>query len=260
MSVIIDSGHQGIGYDPGAVGNGIVEADLVLQISLYQFKRFKELGVPVKLTRDRTIALSNDKRASLIKNSGMRHCICNHINASGGDGAEIIVSIYSNQKWAEIIKRELLAVGQNFRRIFTRTLANGKDYYNVHRSTGSVETVLVEYGFLDSRKDDVQQLKNEWERMAEAVVKAYCEYAKYDYKAPLTVEAPKQEVKTEVKESDEIMLTNTGREEIRALLKKARDKGIIDAKMHTDTKIATYTDLQLISYQAAVINRTFGYK
>lgn len=56
---------------------------------------------------------------------------------------------------------------------------------------------------------------------------------------------------------DGIMLNATGREEIRALLKKARDKKIISATVHTDAKISAYTDEQLLSYQAAVINRTF---
>lgn len=58
-------------------------------------------------------------------------------------------------------------------------------------------------------------------------------------------------------EKDDIMLTETGRKEIRELLKKARTAGIIDAKYHTDDKIAKYNDSQLLSYQAAVINRTF---
>ena len=53
------------------------------------------------------------------------------------------------------------------------------------------------------------------------------------------------------------ILNDTGRKEIRELLKKARDKGIIDAKVHTDAKINAYDDVQLLSYQAAVINRTF---
>lgn len=56
---------------------------------------------------------------------------------------------------------------------------------------------------------------------------------------------------------DDIMLTETGRKEIRELLKKARAAGIIDAKYHTDDKIAKYNDVQLLSYQAAVINREF---
>lgn len=52
-------------------------------------------------------------------------------------------------------------------------------------------------------------------------------------------------------------LTNTGRAEIRALLKKARNQGIISADVHTDQAIEKYDDMQLLSYQAAVINRTY---
>lgn len=48
-----------------------------------------------------------------------------------------------------------------------------KDYYFIHRLTPSnTETVLVEYGFLDSKGDDVNQLKNDWQDYAEAVVRA----------------------------------------------------------------------------------------
>lgn len=50
-------------------------------------------------------------------------------------------------------------------------------------------------------------------------------------------------------------LNKTGRAEIRTLLKKARSRGIIDKTIHTDSKINEYTDTELISYQAAVINR-----
>ena len=39
--------------------------------------------------------------------------------------------------------------------------------------------------------------------------------------------------------------------------KKARSKGIISAQMHTDDAISKYDDIELLSYQAAIINRTF---
>lgn len=189
MSVIIDAGHQGKGFDPGAVGNGIVEADMVLEISLYQYKRFQELKVPVKVTRTSTKKMSNTERANLVKNSGMKHCMSNHINAGGGDGAEVIYSVHAKPKFSQTVLDALTKAGQNPRKIFTRKLSTNSthDYYYMHRLTGSVETIIVEYGFLDSKKDDVWQLKNEWKTYAEAVVKAYCEYAGYKYIAPNTV-------------------------------------------------------------------------
>lgn len=61
------------------------------------------------------------------------------------------------------------------------------------------------------------------------------------------------------------LLNDTGGLEIRAFLKNARNKtyevngnikNVIDPAVHTDTKINAYTDVQLLNYQAAVINRT----
>jgi len=60
-----------------------------------------------------------------------------------------------------------------------------------------------------------------------------------------------------LKKEETNLLNKTGREEIRKLLVKAREVGIIDKSFHTDAKIDKYTDIELLSYQAAVINRTF---
>ena len=54
--IVIDPGHGG--EDPGASGNGIIEKNLTLDISKYMYDRFKELGIPVYITRttDETIS------------------------------------------------------------------------------------------------------------------------------------------------------------------------------------------------------------
>lgn len=77
--------------------------------------------------------------------------------------------------------------GQNPRKVFQRRLPsdNSKDYYFIHRNTGVTEPVIVEYGFLDSNKDDVYQLKNNYNDYAEAVVRAVLEYINVDYQ-PIT--------------------------------------------------------------------------
>lgn len=179
--VVIDAGHGG--HDSGALTKGIVEKDLVLKISKYQFNRFKELGVPVALTRNADITLSSSKRTQLVKNAGYTHCISNHINAGGGDGAETIYSIYSKGDLAKDILSSLKEAGQNIRKAYTKTLKDNpsKDYYFMHRETGAVETVIVEYGFLDSNGDDISQLSNDWEKFAEAVVKAVCKNLGFPY-------------------------------------------------------------------------------
>ncbi|KYG90409.1 peptidoglycan L-alanyl-D-glutamate endopeptidase [[Bacillus] sp. KCTC 13219] len=55
----------------------------------------------------------------------------------------------------------------------------------------------------------------------------------------------------------ENMLTTTGRNAIKELLKKARKDGLINKDVHTDEAIEKYDDVQLLSYQAAVINRAY---
>ncbi len=85
--IVIDPGHGG--EDPGAIGNGIIEKDLTLKISQYMYDRFKELGIPVVMTRESDITLSPTERTNKVKNAFGNYkdvlVISNHINAGGGD-------------------------------------------------------------------------------------------------------------------------------------------------------------------------------
>jgi N-acetylmuramoyl-L-alanine amidase len=183
-TLIIDPGHGG--RDPGGGSNQFwLEKDLVLKISLYQAERFKQLGLTVALTRETDVYIAPDDRTKIIRESGAKYCISNHINAGGGDGAELIHSIYADTALCAELAEEIKRVGQNVRRTFSRTLPSNpkKDYYFMHRDTGAVHTVIVEYGFADSKQDDVEQLKD-WIDDAEAVVKGYCDFIKHPYVAP----------------------------------------------------------------------------
>ncbi|MEG2232814.1 MAG: N-acetylmuramoyl-L-alanine amidase, partial [Bacilli bacterium] len=83
--IIIDAGHGG--RDPGASGNGIIEKNLNLEISKYMYNRFKQLGIPVKMTRDSDITLSPIERTDKILNAYGNDpnviVISNHVNAGG---------------------------------------------------------------------------------------------------------------------------------------------------------------------------------
>ncbi len=52
------------------------------------------------------------------------------------------------------------------------------------RNTPNNETVIVEYGFADSTGDDVNQIKNNWQNLAEAVVRALASYIGVTYTPP----------------------------------------------------------------------------
>ena len=64
------------------------------------------------------------------------------------------------------------------RKYYQRRLPSNpaQDYYFMHRNTGNTESIIVEYGFLDSPGDDINQLKNNYEQYAEAVVRALADY------------------------------------------------------------------------------------
>src|SRR5690606_30149190 len=99
-----------------------------LMISLYQFERFKQLGVPVAITRTTDTFIDSTPRANLVKNSGAKYCISNHINAGGGEGVETIHSISNDGKLATAIAHAIRDAGQKFRRVFCRDNAKGSDY------------------------------------------------------------------------------------------------------------------------------------
>ncbi|MCR8982580.1 glucosaminidase domain-containing protein [Brevibacillus laterosporus] len=177
--LIIDPGHGGT--DSGAVGNGMREKDITLQISLYQFNRFKELGLPVAITRTADTTLKPTQRTGAVKQSGAEYCISNHINAGGGEGVEAIHSIHATDKLAKALVQSVVDCGQKFRKVYSRLGNGGTDYYFMHRETGTVDTTIMEYGFIDN-PNDAALLKANWEMYAEAVVKAFCGYVGHLYK------------------------------------------------------------------------------
>lgn len=177
----IDAGHGG--SDPGAVGNGLKEKDMTLQISAYQYARFLQLGIHVVLIRTTDVTLTPEQRTKLVRDSGAKYCISNHINAGGGEGVEAIYSVFASAKLATMLAQAVADCGMKFRRVFSKKGNGGKDYYFMHRDTGSVETVILEYGFIDNAAD-AQKLKDNWKTYAESVVKAFCSFLGMPYTPP----------------------------------------------------------------------------
>lgn len=186
--VVLDSGHGG--EDPGTIANGITEKDYTLKISEYIHNRLDEMGVPNAMTRTSDATLTPSERPKKVQsfygNGSDVIVVSNHINAGSGDGAEIIYALRNNDTFARKIATEFENAGQNVRKYYQRRLPSNpaKDYYYIMRDTPNNETVIVEYGFADSTGDDVSQLKNNWENLAEAVTKAIVEYAGGKYVAP----------------------------------------------------------------------------
>lgn len=185
--VIIDPGHGGT--DSGATGNNLLEKDYNLLISKYMYDRFKQLGVPVAITRDSDTTLSPTDRVNTILNkfgnSSDVILISNHVNSGGGEGAEVIYALRNKDTLARRILENIGATGQEARKYYQRRLPSdtSKDYYFIHRNTGNLEPLIVEYGFIDNTKD-VEFLKENYKELAEAVISAVANYIGVPYTPP----------------------------------------------------------------------------
>ena len=188
--VVIDPGHGGV--DSGAAYNNLLEKDYNLLISRYMYDRFNEQGVPVYLTRDSDVTLNPSDRTrkvlSFFGNDPNVVVISNHLNAGGGDGAEVIYALRNNSKLANSILDNIGDSGQNIRRVYQRRLPSNssKDYYYMLRDTGNTESLIIEYGFIDNLSD-VDFLKDNYKELAEAVIKAVLEYKNIPYKEPVSM-------------------------------------------------------------------------
>ncbi len=88
--IVVDAGHGG--NDPGAVSGNLREKDFTLQAANYMYNRFKELGVPVTITRDTDKTLTRNERLNTMRSLGTDPnviVLSNHINAGGGIGQNV---------------------------------------------------------------------------------------------------------------------------------------------------------------------------
>ena len=188
--IVVDAGHGGV--DSGAVSGNLLEKDFNLQAANYMYNRFKELGVPVTITRDTDKSLSRQERINTMKSLGTDPnviVLSNHINAGGGEGAEVVYPLRSSPTLAKSILDEIGARGQVKRKIYQRVLPEDprKDYYYIMRETPNTTALLIEYGFIDNPKDQIK-LKNNLLDYAEGVVKSVSDYIGVPYSLPNTDE------------------------------------------------------------------------
>lgn len=185
--IIVDAGHGG--DDPGAVSGNLKEKDFNLEAANYMYNRFKELNVPVAITRDSDVTLTRQERLNTMTNTfGTTPnviILSNHINAGGGEGAEVVYPLRSTDTLAKSILEAIGEEGQIMRKYYQRRLPENlsKDYYYIMRETPNTTALLIEYGFIDNANDAVK-LQNYLLDYAEAVVRAVATYIGIDYVEP----------------------------------------------------------------------------
>ena len=104
----------------------------------------------------------------------------------GGTGAEVIYALRNPSTLANSVLKNIGLTGQTTRKAYQRTLPTDttKDYYFIHRNTGTTEPIIVEYGFIDDTAQNNQFLNNNYKELAEAVIKSILEYKNLPYTPP----------------------------------------------------------------------------
>ncbi|WP_010279896.1 N-acetylmuramoyl-L-alanine amidase [Paenibacillus senegalensis] len=152
--IFIDPGHGGT--DPGAVGNGLQEKNVNLQIALrvrdILLNEYDNVTVRMSRTGDQTVSLG--QRTNAANSWGADYFLSIHINAGGGTGFESFIypgvgaptTTYRNHVHDQIINRV----------DFTD---RGKKTANFHvLRESNMPAVLTENGFID-RAADANKLK-----------------------------------------------------------------------------------------------------
>ena len=112
--VVIDAGHGG--HDPGAMGKGVNEAELVLDVALRLETLLQNEGVEVVLTRRTDEFVQLQERTAIANREGADLFLSIHANASSNSQARGIETYFLNfantMSAAAVAARENAASGQ----------------------------------------------------------------------------------------------------------------------------------------------------
>lgn len=170
--VFIGVGHGG--RDSGAVGY-IVEKDGTLVIATACKDYLIANGVEVRMSRYIDEDESLTEKINECNAYKPDLCADIHLNAGGGDGAEVFHSIVGGKGkiLAENILKELEAIGQNSRGTKTKVNSSGQDYFGFIRSTNA-PAVITEAYFVDNANDvQIGDTAEKQKRVGQAIAKGF---------------------------------------------------------------------------------------
>ncbi len=155
IKVFIDPGHGG--SDPGAVGNGIQEKNVTLQIATQirdiLLDEYENISIRMSRTGDQTVSLN--ERTNAANNWNADFFLSVHINSGGGSGFESYVYPgvgRSTVTYQEVIHQKVLEKVQ----LNNRGLKQSS--FHVLRES-NMDAVLTESGFID-QPGDASKLKD----------------------------------------------------------------------------------------------------
>lgn len=173
--VFLSAGHGG--SDPGAVGFGMKEKDINLNIMLACLDELVKHGVTVICSRTKD---ENDPVGNEVKEanaSGADVAVSFHTNAGGGNGSESYywTNDLKGQKLATLCEKHAKSIGQN-----SRGIKSGNHLYFIKNT--NMTAVLCECAFIDNDTDnDIIDTTAEQKAFGVAYAKAILEYLGIDY-------------------------------------------------------------------------------
>lgn len=166
--------------------NGIVEKDFTFTISKYINERLNNIGIENFLIDENNTGLTDEEKVNIIKdkygNGNNIIVISNRLNKGGKNGAEIMYPLRNNSKLASLIASNLEDAGQTVLKYYQlrNNSDTSKDDDYLIRNTANNLTIVIDYGYIDNTSD-ANFLKNNYEKLAEAVVKSIANYAGVSY-------------------------------------------------------------------------------
>jgi N-acetylmuramoyl-L-alanine amidase len=238
--ITISPGHWAPGTGASAIIDEVTEAR---KLTKRVVEILKSNGVTTNYVEDNTSKNKTDNLSYLVRQHNLTNRqldVSIHFNSSSGTdqrgiGTEVL---YYNEKTlaSKVSKAISNASGLIDRGAKQRTdlaFLNG-----THKPA-----ILIEVCFVNSTVD-VALYRRDFEKIALGIAAELMTY--------VGGSAPSREPEV----VDLKFLSVSGRSEIRQLLRKARGHKVI-GDTHTDEQIEKYNDIQLLSYFAAVVNRTF---
>lgn len=182
--IVIDPGHGGTGTggDPGAIGFGLKEKDVVLDTSLKLKALLAKTPFQVKLTREKDVFVELADRVTFAKNAKANIFVSVHANAfqnGSANGTETYYysaaqnpNVADSKRLAEKIQKRMLDAWN----LYNRGVKSGN--FHVLREN-TMPAVLVELGFITNEADNKKLASPSWrQKAAEAIYLGILDYYK----------------------------------------------------------------------------------
>lgn len=195
--VFLTAGHGG--KDPGAVGYGMEEKNINLNIMLACRDVLSNNGIEVMCSRTTDEDDPVGQEVKEANNSGADIAVSFHTNAGGGNGSESYYHDTSvrGKKLAELCEKYTMELGQN-----SRGIKSGKHLYFVKNT--KMPAVLCECAFIDNDVDnDIIDTKDKQRAFGVAYANAILEF--FDIKQTTAPVVPVQNNVQEVVSTDYVV-------------------------------------------------------